>query len=303
MIEVLFLGTASMYPTDKRSQSCVFVKSGPENVLFDCGEGAQRQMRIAGLSLMKINRIFITHWHGDHALGLAGIIQSLSASKSKDELEIYGPKGTSEHVKHMLKSFRFDLCYKIKTFDVSPKPNSIKRIFETESFAVEAMPVKHIIPCLSFSFIEKGHRKINIEFTKKFGLKQHPLLGKLQQGKDITFEGKKISAKAATYMTPDKKVSYIIDTSYFKGVEKIAKDADLLICESTYNEELKEKAGAYTHLTAKDAAEIAKKANAKKLVLTHFSQRFVDTRPLVEEAKKVFNDVHAANDFDKFEVK
>lgn len=291
-----------MYPTEKRSQSCILLKSGQEMVLFDCGEGSQRQMRIAGISLMKIKRIFITHWHGDHALGLAGIIQSLSASKRTEDLEIYGPAAT-EHVKHILNSFDFDLTYKIKTFDISMKQGVVSKIYESENIAVQAMLVKHIVPCLAYTFIEKGHRKINIDYTKKFGLVQHPLLGKLQKGEDIIYKGKKISAKKATFVTPDKKVCYIVDTAYFKGIEKIAKDADILICESTYCEELKEKASTYLHLTAKEAAQIAKKANVKKLILTHFSQRFVDTKPLVEEAKKVFNDVVAANDFDKFEIK
>lgn len=303
MIEIIFLGTGSMYPTKERAQACIFLRCGTENILFDCGEGAQRQMRIAGLSLMKVKRIFITHWHGDHALGLGGAIQSLSASGRTEDLEIYGPKGTTEHVKHILKSFEFNLRYKIKTFDIVIKPGIVKHIFETKEIAVEAMAVKHGIPCLAFSFIEKGHRKVNIEYTKKFGLVQHPLLGKLQENKSITYNGKKISPKEATFLTPDKKIAYITDTSRFRGIEKIARDANILICESTFSEDLKEKAGIYSHLTAKDASEIAKKAGAKKLILTHFSQRFVNDSFLIKEAEKNFGNVSAAKDFEKIDVK
>jgi len=303
MIDIIFLGTGSMYPTEKRSQACVFLRSGTENILFDCGEGTQRQMRIAGLSLMKVKRVFLTHWHGDHALGLGGVIQSLSASGRVDDLEIYGPEGTTDHVKHILNSFEFDLRYKIRTFDLKIKQGTVKRVYDTKEFAVEAMPVKHIIPCLAYSFIEKGHRKVNIEYTKKFGLVQDPILGKLQDNKSITYKGKKITPEKATFLTPDKKITYITDTSYFKGIEKIGKDANVLICESTFSEELKEKAGFYTHLTAKDAAEIAKKTGSKRLFLTHFSQRFVNTSSLLTEAKNIFEYVYAANDFDRIEVK
>jgi ribonuclease Z len=303
MIEIVFLGTGSMYPTEKRSQACMFIRSGVENILFDCGEGTQRQMRIAGLSLMKLSKIFITHWHGDHALGLGGIIQSLSASGRTADLEIYGPERTTDHIKHILNSFEFNLGYKIRAYNLGTKPGTIKRIYEAKDFAVETMQVKHIVPCLAYSFIEKGHRKIDINYTKKFGLVKDPLLGKLQENKTIVYKGKRISPKKATFLTPDKKISYITDTSDFKGINNIAKDADVLICESTYSEDLKAKAGAYSHLTAKDAANIAKRAKAKKLVLTHFSQRFLDNKSLVSEAVKTFNKVSAANDFDKLLVK
>jgi ribonuclease Z len=303
MVELVFLGTSSMYPTKNRAQACVFLRAGQENMLFDCGESSQRQLRVAGISPMKIDRVFISHWHGDHALGLGGLIQSLSAAGRTKDLEVYGPSRTTEHVEHILKSFEFDLRYKVKTFDIAVKSGTIKRIFETEQLAVDAMPLKHNIPCLAFAFIEKGRRKINIEYTKKFGLVRDPILGKLQEGKSITYKGKKLTPEKATFISPDKKVVYLTDTTYFDGIEKIAHDADILICESTYTEELTEKAGAYNHLTAKQAAGIAKKAGAKKLVLTHFSQRFPSTAPFEEEARKVFKETVCAKDFDKFAVK
>lgn len=302
MLDLTFLGTSSMYPTKERSQSCVYIQYGPLNILFDCGEGAQRQMRIAGISPMKINKVFVTHWHGDHALGIPGLIQSLSASGRKEALEIIGPQGTSERVHHIIRSFAFDLRYKIITKDIVLKGNKPQKVDEGKDYFVEAMPVKHIIPCLAFAFVKKGYRRINVEYTKKFGLVRHPLLGKLQEGKAITYNGKKIIPAKATFMTPDIRIAYLVDTNYNKSLINIAKEANLLICEATYLEELADKAEGHSHLTAKQAAEIAKKSKAKKLILTHFSQRYADVSPLVAEAKAVFKETEAAKDFMKIKV-
>ncbi|MCD6547290.1 MAG: ribonuclease Z [Nanoarchaeota archaeon] len=303
MIEIVFLGTGSMFPTKKRAHPCIFVRNENVRFLFDCGEGAQRQMRIAGISPTKLDYIFITHWHGDHSLGLGGIIQSLAANRRKRKLVIYGPEGTNERVYHLLKTFAFGLTYKIEVNEIKIKKGVVKRIIDEERFAFEAMQVEHNVPCLSYAFIEKGRRKINIEYTKKFGLVRHPLLGKLQKGETIVYKGKKITPEKGTYLTPDKRVAYVTDTIYFKGLEKIAKGAKLLISEGTFSEELEEKAIEYTHMTAKEAAKLAKKAKVEKLILTHFSQRYPDVSKLKEEAQKIFKNVETANDFDKIEIK
>jgi len=302
MIEGFFLGTSSMFPTQNRSQSCLFVRHGPENILFDCGEGTQRQMRIAGLSPMKLTRIFVSHWHGDHTLGLGGIIQSLSASGRTAKLQIYGPVGTSARIEHIIKSFSFDLRFKIETIDLIIKEGTQKVVDEAE-FYVIAMPLRHIIPCLGYAFVEKGRRKINIEYVKKtLGIEQHPILGKLQKGKTITFNGKKVTPAKATFLTPEKKLTYIVDTQYFDGLKKLAKESDALVCEATYCEDMESKALKYTHLTARQAAKLAKESKAKKLYLTHFSQRYASLKPLEDEAKKIFTDVVLAKDFMGFNV-
>lgn len=300
MIEGFFLGTSSMFPTKNRSQSCLFVRHGPENILFDCGEGTQRQMRIAGLSPMKITRIFVSHWHGDHTLGLGGIIQSLSASGRTAKLFIYGPPGTSARVEHIIKSFSFDLRFKIETIDIAIK-EKLQEVVDEKEFYVLAMPVRHIIPCLGYAFVEKGHRKINMEYVKKtLGIEQDPILGKLQQGKAITFNGKKVTPAKATFLTPEKKLTYVVDTQYFDGLKKLAKESGVLVCEATYCEDLESKALKYTHLTAKQAAKLAHESKSKVLYLTHFSQRYNSLKPLEDEAKKIFKDVILAKDFTGF---
>ncbi|HDQ59839.1 MAG TPA: ribonuclease Z [Candidatus Woesearchaeota archaeon] len=303
MIEIAFLGTSSMFPTKKRSQSSVHLKFCSENMLFDCGEGTQRQLRIMGISPMKIDNIFVTHWHGDHTLGLAGLIQSMSASRREKDLYIYGPIGTSQRIYHILHSFAFKLTFKIQAVELQIKEKTVHRIVDKELFAVEAMPVSHITPCISYTFIEKGRRRIKTEYLKeKIGITRHKKLGDLQKGKSVTINGVKLSPKQATFMTPEKKIAYIVDTSYFKELEKIAENADLLICESTYLDDSEVKAEEYFHLTAKKAATIAKNAKAKQLILTHFSQRYKSLKPLEEEAKKIFKEVKIARDFDKIEI-
>jgi len=301
-MEIVFLGTGSMFPTEKRAHPSVFVRDTKLCFLFDCGEGVQRQMRIAGLSPTSIDYIFITHWHGDHALGIAGLIQSISSSSRKKQVTVFGPKGTKTKINYILKTYPFDLRFPLEVQDIDDSGSTVKKVIDNEEFRVEAMNVKHAIPCISYAYIKKGKRKINLEYTKKFGLVQDPILGKLQKGKTITYKGNKIAPEQGTFQMPDKKIVYITDTAYFKKLEKFAQNADLLISEGTFSEELGTKAKEYTHMTAADAAKIAKNASAKKLILTHFSQRYTDSSKLKAEAKKIFPETEAANDFDKFKI-
>jgi ribonuclease Z len=206
-MEIVFLGTGSMFPTKKRAHPCILVRDDEVNLLFDCGEGAQRQMRIAEISPTKIDYIFITHWHGDHTLGLAGLFQSLSANKRDRKLIVYGPEGTNMRISHLLKVFSFDLRYTIEVNEIKIKEGKIERILDTEDFAIEAMTVKHIVSCINYSYIKKGKRRINLEYTKKYGLEKDKLLGNLQNGETIVYKGHKITPEKGTYITPDKKVT------------------------------------------------------------------------------------------------
>ncbi len=291
-----------MFPTKKRSHPSIFVRDNNLNFLFDCGENTQRQMRIAEISPTKLDYIFITHWHGDHTLGLAGLIQSLSASQRERELKIFGPKGTKKRLKSLLNAFSFDLNYNLKIKEFNLKKGKTKKILENEKYFFEAIGVKHNIPCLNYSYVKKGIRKINLEYTKKYGLKEHPLLGKLQKGKTVTYKGKKIKPEKATYKTPDKKITYITDTSYLKELEKFSKNSDLIISEATFSDDMKNKANEYNHLTFSDAAKITKKSKSKKLILTHFSQRYKNLKKHKKEAIKIFPMIQIAKDFKKIKI-
>ena len=170
-------------------------------------------------------------------------------------------------------------------------------IFYKNDFALESAPLNHIVPCLAYSFKEKDKRKINLDYLKRFSLTQHPLLGDLQKGKNIVYKGKKISASKATTLIKGKKITIIMDTAPTKSAVKIAKDSDILIAESTWSKDLEKFVMKRKHLTAELAAKMAKQSRAKKLILTHFSQRYNDIKQLETEARKIFKNTILAEDF------
>lgn len=284
-MELIFLGTSAMVPTKERSHSALFIKSGKEGILLDCGEGTQRQFKEIGESATRITRILISHWHGDHVLGLAGLLQTLSASEyaKKDSLEIYCPRGVKKKIRQMLETFPFD--NKIK---IAPKEIEKGTFFKNDDIEIEAFQLEHAIPCIGFQIRETNKRKIDVDAVKKIGIPEGPLLGMLQKNKAITFNGKKISPKNTTYVVKGKIVGIITDTVQCKNCLKIAEGADVLVCEATFMEEEMEKAEQYKHLTIKQAALIAHTADAKKLILTHFSQRYKEKAKQEKEARDIF---------------
>ncbi|MFH0977881.1 MAG: ribonuclease Z [Candidatus Woesearchaeota archaeon] len=296
-MQLVFLGTSCMTPTKERNHTATLLLFENEGFLVDCGEGTQRQLKMADIKITKVTKILISHWHGDHVLGLAGLMQSLGASDYNRKLEIYGPEGTEEKVKEMLKPYIFYNKVEFSVHDVE------KGIFlDAEKYYLEARELEHGIPTLGYSFVEKDRRKINLAYTKKAGIPEGPLLGRLQEGKDIMFKGKSISTDDATYKVKGKKISFISDTLLTKGCYELAKDADLLVCEAAFSSNLQEKATEYKHMTAKQAGLIASQSNVKKLVLTHFSARYKDLSEIEEDAKNVFENTTAAFDLMKLKV-
>lgn len=292
-MKVVFLGTGSMIPTKERNHSGILISHEKENILVDCGEGTQRQLRILGFAPPKLTRILITHWHGDHYYGLPGIIENLAKNQYSNRLEIYGPKGSKKIFNRIVNAHGLKKRIMMRI-------NEIKRdgiFFENESISIGSYKMKHNIPCIGYFINEADTRKINLDYIKRFNIREGPVLGNLQRGKDIIFLGKKIKVKDATYIKKGKKISIVMDTGLTNNCYKIAKDADLLICESTYGSDLKDKARKHYHLTSEQAAMIAKKSNVKNLVLTHFSQRYRDINELEIEAKKIFRNTLSASDF------
>lgn len=294
-MKITFLGTSAMLPTKERNPNAIFISCNNEGILIDCAEGTQRQLRYAGISPTKVTKLLITHWHGDHVLGIPGLMQSLGASNYTKKLEIYGPKGSKNFFKNMMNGLAFKSRIKYELKEIENK-----KFFENDDFYLEAENVKHSITCLSYNFIEKDKLKINIDYTKKFNLIRHPLLGELQRGKDIVYQGKKIKVKDATIVKKGKKISFILDTYYDKKLVSIAKNADLLICESTWIE--RDKLIDKEHLSAKDSSLLAKRAKVKRLILTHFSQRYKNLDEMLKEAKKEFNNVELAQDLMNLEI-
>ena len=290
-MKVYILGNACMAPTPKRNAFGVLINFEGENILVDAGEGVQQQLMRIKFYPSNIDKILITHLHGDHLWGLFGLLQSIKASGVRKKIDIYGPNGFKKVLREVLGRF---INLDFINFNEVRKPI----VFEEKKYFVKAKKLKHSTACLGYSFIEKDRRKINLDYVKKFGLVKHPLLGKLQKGEDIVYKGKKISVEKGTKLVKGRKISFVMDTLFNKNCVELAKGADLLICESTFLEEDKDKAREYKHLTAKQAAMISKKGNVGKLVLTHFSQRYKDDKVFEKEARKVFKNSFIAKELE-----
>lgn len=290
-IPITFLGTSTAVPTAKRNHIAVLLNYKDENILIDCGEGTQRQFRKAKLNPCRLTRILITHWHGDHILGLPGLLQTLALNNYNKTLHIYIPRGTKHFMDLIFRIFIFRGKIRYEIHECKPG-----KILETKDFIIQAEKMQHGTSTLAYSFIEKNKIKIKKEKLKKYKI-QGKIISQLQQGKNIKWHGKTIKAKGLTYLQKGKKITFIFDTKINSGCRKIAKNSDLLISEAVYSEKEKQIAGDYKHLTAKQAALIAKESKSKKLILTHISQRYENNENLIlNEAKKVFKNTILSDD-------
>lgn len=298
MIDIMFLGTSHAVPTKEKNQTSILVRYGSEGILVDCGEGTQRQFKIAGLSPTKITRILISHWHGDHILGLPGLLQTLALGNYSKTLEIYGPRGTKEFMARILNMFVFREKIKVNVHEITEGI-----FFDNKDFYLEAKKMKHQAPCLAYSFVEKKKFRIDMAALKKVGFKEGPWLKQLQEGKDSKVDGKTVSFKKYTKEVPEKRVSFILDTALNENCLEISKNADLLISEACFLKSEEKLAEEREHLTAEQIANVAKKAKVKKLVITHISQRYDRREKIVlEEAKKIFKNSELAKDFMKISL-
>ncbi|HDD35478.1 MAG TPA: ribonuclease Z [Candidatus Desulfofervidus auxilii] len=299
MLELVFLGTGSGIPTKKRNHAAIWLRYEGESFLWDCGEGTQRQLMIAKLSFMKINRIYITHWHADHWAGIIGLMQTMNLEKRRRNLYIYGPDA-ERFVNDILDLDYWGPRFRVIAKNVPYEGREITTIFKTKRFEIQSIPVKHSVPAVAYCFKEYDRWNVDIKKAEKlYGLKQGPLVGKLKRDGILKFKGKTIKLEDVGILRKGVKVVYSGDTQTCKNLEKISENADILITDATFEEEQETR----MHSGAKDAAKLAKKMGVKKLVLTHFSRRYVDVRPLVEEAKKIFPNTVAAEDFMKIVLK
>lgn len=305
-IKINILGTSSAVPTERRNHVGMLLTYKEHNFLFDCGEGVQRQFRIGKLNPCKINKIFISHWHGDHSLGLPGLLQTMALNDYNGVLEIYGPKGTKEKMDeifnfHMKQDFKWSKeegnNFGIKVFEFG-KGN----ILNTEEFMINCIDTKHGCKSLAFSFILKEKVRINKEKLENLKLPNGPLLGKIARGEDVEYNGKKIKGSEMIYKEPEKKFCYVSDGAFFEELIDFAKNSTVLISESTYSATEADLAKKHYHLTSAQAAEIAKKSESKSLFLTHLSQRYSEIPKLLEtEAKTIFPNTKVLEDFDVIE--
>lgn len=297
MAQLTFLGTSCMVPTKERNVQGIFLKYKGEGILVDCGEGTQRQMNIAGINRNSVTRILISHWHGDHVSGLLGLLQTMGNANTSQSITLYGPRGSKKRINYLLQSIDYDVKIDLRVEEIDP--DGMAEVFETPDFAVSAAALDHAVPCLGFRFREKDKRRINLAQTKKLGIPEGPLLGKLQKGHTVVHKGKKIDPDDVSTIQQGKVLAFILDTVITNACYALAQDADILISEAAYTSDLEEKANKHKHMTAKQAALVANKAGVKKLVLTHVSQRYKTPKPILDDAKEVFPHVEVAYDFMK----
>ncbi len=297
MIKIIFLGTSSQIPTKNRNHTSILVETNHDSFLIDCGEGTQRQLKKINFNANRISKILITHWHGDHTLGLVGLLETLNFNERKKDLIIYGPKGIKDFILSFLKTFYFKPEFNLKIEEVKGK------FFENEEYFLSAKAMIHSAPCNSYFIQEKDKFKIDKTKIKNLPFKEE-LLKNFKEGKNIKFKNKTYSYKDYTSLEKGKKISFVLDTSFNKKIISFVKNSDILICESTFDKSLKEKAKEYLHLTIDDALNIAKKSNSKRLYLTHISQRYEKDFDILEDyAKKNFKETFLAKDFDEILLK
>jgi len=300
-LSIIFLGTGGSWPTVKRNVASVSIKRGSEIILFDCGEGTQRQFQKSNLSYMQISKIFITHFHGDHFLGLPGLFQTMQLNDRDKPLHIYGPRGIIELVSQLLSLGYFRPRYRIVAHEVSNK-----ECLDFGDYKITALKVEHGIPSLAFSMEEKIRPGIfNKSKALELGIPEGPLFSKLQHGKTITLDDG-IEINPEMVLGPPRKGRKIVisgDTKPCKSMIKFSKDADVLIHDSTFDSELEGIANEYGHATAFQSAQIAEKANVEKLFLTHISPRYLDHYILENEARKIFKSSFVPKDLQEIEIK
>ncbi|MEN6328873.1 MAG: ribonuclease Z [Methanobacteriaceae archaeon] len=298
-MELVFLGTSSAIPTNYRNHSAMALKAFGELMLFDCGEGTQRQMTRIRMSPMKVNRIFISHLHGDHFLGLPGMIQSMAFRGRENPLYIYGPEGINGVVESIKKLGYFALSFPILTLEVH---NGI--FLDEKGFQISAIPVQHSVLNLAYSVVEKRSPKFLRDKALELGLTPGPDFGKLQRGIPVTVGDRTIQPEEVRGKErKGRKIVYSGDTRACDEMVQFAREADVLIHESTFDGSQEEKAMTTGHSTSRSAARVAAVAQVRKLILTHLSTRYRDADLLKKEAKEIFPDVMVAEDLMSVEVK
>lgn len=281
-IKITMLGTTAAIPTRDRAHSAVYFSytSAEEFCcLFDCGEGAQRQLLYAGLNLMKINNVFITHWHGDHSLGLAGLTDTMGFCERKSPFYLYGPEAKKAE-KNLGLNYPKG-TFKIVPHNVPSKGRQIKTLLDTERFCIVSIPVKHGVPSVSYAFVEKDRDSIiDLKKAKELGLPEKgDIYKKLKAGKTVIKGEKRIVLKDVSKTVIGKKVVYSGDTEVCDNLKAIIKNADLLIQDCTYFED-KPARKPYKHAAFPEIIEMVSEENVKKVILTHISRKYQDIKQL-----------------------
>jgi len=300
-LKVVFLGTAGSVPTPKRSLPAVLIQRNGEQIMFDCGEGTQRQMMKAKTGFHRKMKVFVTHMHGDHILGLPGLLQTMALLDREKKLDVYGPSGIKRFLEDIRETVQFVLTFPVEIHEIY----EAGVVCEEPEYAVQAVWANHVIPSLAYALVEKPRPgKFNPEKAKALGIPEGTLWSKLQHGHEVKLRNGRVVKPEDVLgpLRPGRKIVYTGDTRPFKGFVKFAAGADLLIHDATLDDVLAERAEEDGHSTPDQAAKHAKKAKVKQLVLTHVSARYDDVSILLEQARKIFKNTQMAEDFMEIEI-
>lgn len=302
--ELVVLGTASQVPTRYRNHNAYLLRWDGEGVLFDPGEGTQRQLIHAGISSTDITKICITHFHGDHCLGLAGISQLLSLDGCPHPVDVFFPASGEKFYHRLRRASIFHDRAEVHGHPIteSAATSTMHRVWSGEvggkTLTLSVLALDHGVPTLGYRLEEQAGWTLQPDKLAAAGLRG-ATIKQLQQQGFVELDGKRIELADVGVARRGQVVAFVMDTRLCANAIELARDADMLICESTYLEVDADRARDNGHLTAKQAAEIAQQANARQLVLTHFSRRYDRTAPFVDEARQVFEgEVVAVKDFD-----
>ncbi|MCX8151269.1 MAG: ribonuclease Z [Candidatus Bathyarchaeota archaeon] len=300
-MKVIFLGTSGAIPTSQRGLPAVVLQRGNEQIMFDCGEGVQRQMLRAKVGFHRKLKIFITHLHGDHVLGLPGLLQTMALMDRKKAVEIYGPVGVLYFLECLQKTLQFGLTYSVKVHEFTDSGV----VCDEKEYMVFAERSNHVVPSFAYAFVEKWRPgKFYPEKARALGVPEGQAWSHLQHGQKVALpDGIVVKPEDVSGpKRPGRKIVYTGDTRPFPAFAEFASEADLVIHEATFDDELTEKAELDGHSTPSQAAQAARNAKAKKLVLTHISARYSEPTVLLDQAKKFFVNTQVAEDFLELEL-
>ncbi|MCD1294587.1 ribonuclease Z [Methanocella sp. CWC-04] len=300
MLKIIFLGTAGAVPTPKRGMPSIMILRNGERMLFDCGEGTQRQMMCARCGFMDISSIFITHFHADHTLGIPGLIQTMNFQGRTEPLHVYGPAFVDEYFEALN-----ILGYLKTSFDIITHELKHGDVIEKSGYRIEAFRTFHSVPGLGYALRENSRPgRFNKQKALELGVPEGPMFSKLHRGEPVIINGKEIkSSDVVGEPRPGRLIVYTGDTVPSDAFLPYLKNADIWISESTFSDDMIDKAEETLHSSAGGVARLARAANVENLILTHISSRYSqDTTQLVEDAKKHFENVIVADDLMEIDV-
>lgn len=294
--DIIILGCSSQQPTRKRNHGAYLVRWNEEGLLFDPGEGTQRQFIFANIAPPVVSRIFVSHFHGDHCLGLGSMFMRLNLDKIKHPVHCYYPKGQRRNFDRL----RYGCIYHENIEIVEHRVSRDGVVDDDGKFLIEAKFLEHGIENVGWRVTEADRLKYKRELLDKYGI-SGPLVGELERKGSLKVDGRVVRLEDVSYLKRGDSLAVVIDTRKCKQAVELAKGAKVLICESTYLERDRDLARRYMHMTAQDAASIAKEAGVCKLILTHFSARYRDLSEFEREAQKIFPNSVVAEDLKRIE--